>query len=224
MGIINFKKQCSSLSLLPLWSVLSLPGETMATTVTVTAMDLITDMVMVSLTTVTVTDMATTVTDTTAMELTLREAGLPRTTTVTATELDTVTTLPRTKDGTLPPGPTSLSTARTTPSLTSSTTAPTTTADSTRIDVRLANSETTRRTEAIRLPSTTVTPDSPGTDGVMMTPTTTKLAAEMFVTKVLMPVTTTTRAGESRAARSGAAKKRVRSTMAMITVTQPPPA
>merc|ERR1712060_852837 len=165
-------------------------------------------------------DMATAVMDTTAMELMLREAGLPRTTTtVTATELDMVTMHPRTKDGTLPPGPTSLSTARTTPLLTSSTTAPTTTADSTKIDVRLANSETTRRTEATRLPSTTVTPDSPGTDGVMTTPTTTKLAAEMFVTKVLTPVTTTTRAGESRAARSGAAKKRVRSTMVMITVT-----
>merc|ERR1711990_386478 len=36
---------------------------------------------------------------------------------------------------------------------------------------------------------------------------------------VLTPVTTTTRAGESRAATSGAVKKRVRSTMAMITVT-----
>merc|ERR1711990_852597 len=43
--------------------------------------------------------------------------------------------------------------------------------------------------------------------------------AVMFVTKVLTPVTTTTRAGESRAATSGAVKKRVRSTMAMITVT-----
>merc|ERR1712060_167139 len=34
-----------------------------------------------------------------------------------------------------------------------------------------------------------------------------------------MGVTTTTRAGESKAATSGAVKKRVRSTMAMITVT-----
>merc|ERR1712048_1406775 len=125
----------------------------------------------------------------------------------------------RTKDRTLPDGPTSLLTDRTTLLLTSSTTAPTITADSTRTDVRLVNSETTRKTTAIRLPSTTVTPASPGTDGVTTTPTTTKLAAEMFVTRVLTPETTTTKAGVSKDARSGTERKKVRSTMATITVT-----
>merc|ERR1740121_2193684 len=96
---------------------------------------------------------------------------------------------------------------------------PTTTASSTRTTVRLASGETTRRTTVITKESMTVTPDSPGTDGVMTTPTTIRPDAVMFVTKVLTPVTTTTRAGESRAATSGAVKKRVRSTMAMITVT-----